>query len=130
MNKLLDELRFNADGLIPVVTVESGSGSLLMQAWANREAVAATIEKGIAVYYSRSRETLWRKGESSGHTQEIMAIYLDCDSDCLCYEVRQIGGIACHTGRHSCFYRRLEDGEWQDVLPILKPSQEIYAGTK
>lgn len=104
----LDEVRWGADGLVPVVTQDVRSGRILTQAWVNREALAAAQTEGRAVYWSRSRQALWRKGEESGNVQKIHRILLDCDGDALCYLVQQIGGIACHTGRESCFYRALE----------------------
>jgi len=124
----LDDLRFNDDGLIPAIAQDKSSGKILMLAWMNREAVTETINTGQAVYWSRSRQTLWRKGESSGHQQQIDGIYLDCDGDVLILTVEQIGGIACHTGRRSCFFRKLIKGSWQDVEPVLKDPAEIYKG--
>ena len=108
----LDCIQWNRDGLVPVVTVDAHSQTLLMQAWANREALATAIAEGRAVYWSRSRRQLWRKGEQSGNIQQLVEVLLDCDNDALCYRVRQLGTGACHTGRVSCFYQRLIDGEW------------------
>ncbi|PCJ43739.1 MAG: phosphoribosyl-AMP cyclohydrolase [SAR86 cluster bacterium] len=122
----LDQLKWNAEGLLPVTAQEMSSGRILMQAWINREALAATQNEGRAVYWSRSRNQLWHKGEESGHIQKLCGIYLDCDADSLIYAVEQIGGIACHTGRFSCFYRKLENNEWQDIEPVLKAPEEIY----
>jgi phosphoribosyl-AMP cyclohydrolase len=122
----LDELKWNAEGLLPVVAQDASSGRILMQAWANREALATTQKEGRAVYWSRSRHKLWRKGEESGHIQKLNAIYLDCDADSLVYEIEQIGGIACHTGRQSCFYRKLVDNAWQEIEPVLKEPNDIY----
>ena len=122
----LDEIRWNGDGLVPVVAQEQGSGKLLTLAWMNREALALSIREGRAVYWSRSREKLWRKGEESGHVQFIGEVRLDCDKDAILLIVTQQGGIACHTGRHSCFYHRLVDGRWQAVEPVLKDPEEIY----
>lgn len=115
MASFIDQLRFGADGLIPIVTQDAQSGELLMVAWANAEAVEATVAEGRAVYWSRSRAKLWRKGEESGNVQRLVEMRLDCDSDVLCYRVEQLGSIACHTGRRSCFYRRLEGDAWQMV---------------
>jgi phosphoribosyl-AMP cyclohydrolase len=122
----LDEVRFDTDGLVTVVAQDAGTQRLLMVAWANREALAETAASGHAVYWSRSRARLWRKGEESGHRQRIAEIRLDCDSDVVLYAVEQAGGIACHTGRESCFYRRLEGGAWQVVDPVLKDPELIY----
>ena len=123
-----NDLTFNDDGLIPAIAQDKSSGKILMLAWMNREAVSETISTGQAVYWSRSRQMLWRKGESSGHYQQIDGIYLDCDGDVLILTVEQIGGIACHTGRRSCFFRKLTNGSWQDVEPVLKDPAEIYKG--
>ncbi|MBT3428171.1 MAG: phosphoribosyl-AMP cyclohydrolase [Gammaproteobacteria bacterium] len=123
-----NDLTFNDDGLIPAIAQDKSSGKILMLAWMNREAVSETISTGQAVYWSRSRQMLWRKGESSGHYQQIDGIYLDCDGDVLILSVEQIGGIACHTGRRSCFFRKLINGSWQDVESVLKDPAEIYKG--
>jgi phosphoribosyl-AMP cyclohydrolase len=122
----LDEVRWNADGLVPVVAQEAGTGQVLMVAWMNREALALTAEEGYAVYWSRSRGRLWRKGEESGHRQKVLEIRLDCDEDVVLLKVEQAGGIACHTGRHRCFYRVLKDGRWETVEPVLKSPDSIY----
>lgn len=122
----LDQVKWDAQGLAPVLTQDRGSGRLLMMAWVNREALMLAQREGRAVYWSRSRGKLWRKGEESGHVQKLHAIRLDCDGDCLCFEVEQIGGIACHTGRQSCFYRELRDGQWRETDPVLKDPQGIY----
>jgi len=124
----LTDLMFNDDGLIPAVAQDKTTGKILMLDWMNLEAVTETVNTGQAVYWSRSRQTLWRKGERSGHTQQIDGIYLDCDGDVLILSVEQIGGIACHTGRRSCFFRKLINGSWQDVEPVLKDPAEIYKG--
>ena len=124
----LTDLMFNDDGLIPAVAQDKTTGKILMLAWMNLEAVTETVNTGQAVYWSRSRQTLWRKGERSGHTQQIDGIYLDCDGDVIILSVEQIGGIACHTGRRSCFFRKLINGSWQDVEPVLKDPAEIYKG--
>ena len=126
MSNWLDEVAFNQDGLIPVIAQDAGDGQILMQAWMNRDALQATVTEGFAIYWSRSRQRLWRKGESSGHVQRVREIRLDCDADSLLLKVEQEGGIACHTGRRHCFYLRLEDGEWQDSEPVLADPAEIY----
>jgi phosphoribosyl-AMP cyclohydrolase len=123
---LLDAISWSADGLIPVVAQEHKSGRVLMLAWMNREALATTIREGRAVYWSRSRRKLWRKGEESGHVQRVREIRLDCDNDTLLLMVEQVGGIACHTGRESCFFQRLQDNRWVAVEPALKSAEEIY----
>jgi len=125
----LDSIKWNADGLVPVIAQESHSGDVLMFAWMNREALALTAQTQRAVYYSRSRQRLWRKGEESGHVQQVQDIRIDCDHDVVLLKVTQLGhepGIACHTGRHSCFFQRLEDGAWQAVEPVLKDPETIY----
>lgn len=116
---ILAEVQFNADGLVPAIAQEAGTGRVLMLAWMNRESLEATVKSGHATYYSRSRARLWRKGETSGHVQEVSQLSLDCDGDVLLLQVRQRGGIACHTGRHSCFYRRLAADGWQETEPVL-----------
>lgn len=128
MTGWLDEVRWNAEGLVPVVVQEAESGSLLMVAWMNREALALTAEEGRSVFWSRSRKQLWRKGETSGHRQEVLEMRLDCDEDVVLLKVRQHGGMACHTGRHHCFYRRFRDGRWETVEPVLKSPEAIYGG--
>lgn len=122
----LERIHWNADGLIPVVTQESGSGRVLTVAWVNREALQRTAASGEAHYWSRSRRKLWHKGEESGHVQKVKAVRLDCDEDVLLYEVEQVGGIACHTGRHSCFFQELRNGAWVTVDPVLKDPKTIY----
>lgn len=122
----LAEIRFDADGLVPVIAQDAASGRVLMVAWANREALAETVQTQRAVYWSRSRGRLWRKGEESGHTQQVSEVRLDCDGDVVLYAVSQAGGIACHTGRESCFYRRLADGHWNAVDPVLRDPELIY----
>lgn len=122
----LDTIKWTDDGLVPVIAQESGTGKVLMFAWMNREALELTVAEGRAVYWSRSRKKLWRKGEESGHVQELKDIRLDCDNDVILLEVEQIGGIACHTGRHSCFYQRLTDEEWVAVEPVIKHPDKIY----
>lgn len=126
MSAWLDAVRFDAGGLIPAVAQDAESGQVLMVAWMNRAALEATVTEGVAVYWSRSRGQLWRKGETSGHTQQVLDVRLDCDADTVLLSVRQAGGIACHTGRARCFYRRLEDGRWQDTDPVLRAPADIY----
>jgi phosphoribosyl-AMP cyclohydrolase len=122
----LDKINWDDDGLVPVIAQEDGSGKVLMFAWMNREALALTNETKQAVYWSRSRKKLWRKGESSGHTQLVHEIRLDCDEDVVLITVQQVGGIACHTGRHNCFFKKLEDGQWQVDQPVIKNPEDIY----
>jgi phosphoribosyl-AMP cyclohydrolase len=122
----LDEVRWTEDGLVPVISQLAESGRVVMFAWMNRESLQLTAESGYAVYWSRSRQRLWRKGEESGHRQKIIDIQLDCDEDVILITVEQEGGIACHTGRQSCFYRRLVDKQWKAVDPILKDPKTIY----
>ena len=122
----LDEIAFNSDGLVPAIAQDHQSGDVLMMAWMNRDALARTAEKREAIYYSRSRDRLWHKGESSGHTQKVHHIRTDCDSDVILLQVEQLGGIACHTGRRRCFYRHLEDGHWVSTDDILKDPNAIY----
>jgi phosphoribosyl-AMP cyclohydrolase len=122
----LDEVAFDAGGMVTVVAQDAASGRVLMVAWANREALAETVASGQAVYYSRSRGRLWRKGEESGHRQRVKEVRLDCDGDVVLYRVEQAGGIACHTGRASCFFRRLDGDSWCAVDPVLKDPELIY----
>jgi phosphoribosyl-AMP cyclohydrolase len=122
----LDEVAFDAGGMVTVVAQDAASGRVLMVAWANREALAETVASGQAVYYSRSRGRLWRKGEESGHRQRVKEVRLDCDGDVVLYRVEQAGGIACHTGRASCFFRRLDGDAWRAVDPVLKDPELIY----
>ena len=122
----LDEIRWTQEGLVPVIAQQADSGKILMFAWMNRDALALTAAEGYAVYWSRSRNKLWRKGEESGHRQKVLALLLDCDEDVILLKIEQEGGIACHTGRESCFYRQLIDGQWQAVEPVLKNPEEIY----
>ena len=122
----LKEIRWNGQGLVPVITQEAGSSQVLMLAWMNPESLELTVQEGFAVYWSRSRKRLWRKGEESGHRQKVVDIRMDCDEDVLLMQVEQIGGIACHTGRHHCFYRKLTDGAWTAVDPIVKDPKSIY----
>ena len=122
----LSKINWTEDGLVPAIAQEAGSGKILMVAWMNREALRLTVEKREAVYWSRSRKKLWHKGEESGHTQTIKDIYLDCDEDVLLLIVEQVGGIACHTGRHNCFFQKLENNEWIISDPVIKDPDEIY----
>ena len=122
----LDKVNWTEDGLVPAVAQEAGSGRVLNLAWMNRDALAKTVETGEAHYWSRSRRKLWHKGEASGHVQKVKSVHLDCDEDVILLEVEQAGGIACHTGRHSCFFQRLENGVWVTTEPVLKDPQEIY----
>ena len=126
MPSFLDQIKWNRDGLLPVVTVDANSRRVLMQAWVNSQALEITVTEGSAVYWSRSRGKLWKKGEQSGNTQRIVDVYLDCDNDSLLYEVEQKGGIACHTGRESCFYQKYKDGKWLVNDPVLKDPSSIY----
>ncbi|MET0333958.1 MAG: phosphoribosyl-AMP cyclohydrolase, partial [Rhizobacter sp.] len=125
----LDAIKWDAAGLVPVIAQEAGSNDVLMFAFMNRESLALTLERGEAVYWSRSRNRLWHKGEESGHIQTVHEIRTDCDNDVLLLKVTQRGhdpGIACHTGRHSCFFQRLEAGEWKSAEPVLKDPGRIY----
>ncbi len=126
MNSWLNEIRFTSDGLIPAIAQDAKTGKVLMFAWMNRESLHLSVEEGYAVYWSRSRGKLWRKGEESGHKQKIVSIQMDCDEDVLLLKIEQEGGIACHTGRESCFYRQLIDGQWQPIESVLKNPDEIY----
>lgn len=125
----LDEVKWDANGLVPAIAQEVGSNDVLMFAFMNREALQQTAARGEAVYYSRSRNRLWHKGEESGHVQKVHELRLDCDNDVVLLKVEQRGhepGIACHTGRHSCFFRLYKDGAWQVVEPVLKDPERIY----
>ena len=122
----LDAVNWNADGLVPAIAQDATSGKVLMLAWMNRDALRATLDSGNAVYWSRSRRKLWRKGEESGHVQKVREVRLDCDEDAVLLRVEQVGGIACHTGREHCFFRRYENGGWIDVDPVIKNPNEIY----
>jgi len=126
VSALLDKIAWNSDGLIPAIAQDYKTGQILMMAWMNAEALQLTVQEERAVYWSRSRQKLWRKGEESGHIQPIKEIRLDCDSDVIILQVEQVGGIACHTGRSSCFYRVLENGEWRTVDPVIKHQRDIY----
>ncbi|HRD33617.1 MAG TPA: phosphoribosyl-AMP cyclohydrolase [Rhodocyclaceae bacterium] len=123
----LNDIRWDDQGLVPVIVQEAGSADVLMFAWMNRDALQKTAEIGEAVFWSRSRRKLWHKGEESGHVQKVLEIRTDCDNDVILLTVEQAGGIACHTGRHSCFFQRhLDDGSWQITDPVLKDPEDIY----
>jgi len=122
----VDEIKWTADGLVPAVAQDADDGRILMVAWMNREALRLTAETGSVVYWSRSRQKLWHKGEESGHRQVVKEIWLDCDNDVILLQIEQLGGIACHTGRRSCFYQRLEGDRWVAVEPVLKDPETIY----
>ncbi len=127
MTDFLDQITWNEDGLLPAVAQDAESGRILMMAWMNREALELTATEGRAVYWSRSRQKLWRKGEESGHIQRVREIRLDCDGDVIVLQIEQLGGIACHTGRVSCFYRVLKNGQWHTVDPVIKDHGDIYS---
>lgn len=126
MNNWLDRVKWDSNGLVPAIAQDAQSGRILMMAWMNREALQRSAELNQAIYWSRSRNRLWHKGETSGHVQHLSEIRLDCDADVIVLQVEQVGGIACHTGRESCFYRVLKDGEWQVVDAVLKDPKDIY----
>ena len=126
-SNFLEALTFDDAGLIPAIAKDRSTGSVLMVAWMNRSAVTRTVDTGIVHYFSRSRQKLWQKGESSGHIQEVVSIHLDCDGDVLLLRVKQAGGIACHTGRASCFYRQLIDGQWAETETPIRDPAEIYS---
>lgn len=123
----LNDIKWTSDGLVPVIAQDDSTGRILMMAWMNKESLAITAQEKQAVYWSRSRQKLWRKGESSGNTQIVKSIRIDCDADVLVLKVEQIGNIACHTGRESCFYRELVDGKWLTVDEIIKDPKDIYS---
>ena len=122
----LDEIKWTDDGLVPAIAQDAESGRVLMFAWMNRESLSLTVEKGEAVYYSRSRQKLWHKGEESGNTQKIKSLRLDCDGDVILMDIEQTGGIACHTGRQSCFFKQYQDGQWQTTDAVIKDPAEMY----
>jgi phosphoribosyl-AMP cyclohydrolase len=122
----LDAVKWDAQGLVPAIAQDAASGEILMVAWMNREALEETVRTQRGVYWSRSRNKLWRKGEESGHVQTVSEIRLDCDNDVVLLKIEQLGGIACHTGRRSCFFRKLENGDWVTTAPVLKSPDEIY----
>lgn len=122
----LDEVRWDSQGLVPAIAQDFRTGRVLMVAWMNREALQLTTQEGRGIYWSRSRGKLWRKGEESGHVQKLHELRLDCDGDVIILQVEQLGGIACHTGRESCFYRRFDNGQWVTVDTVLKAPDAIY----
>lgn len=126
MSDWLDAIKWDAQGLVPAIAQDAASSEILMVAWMNREALEETARTMRAVYWSRSRNRIWRKGEESGHVQQVSEIRLDCDNDVILLKVEQIGGIACHTGRRSCFFQKLENGAWTITTPVLKSPEEIY----
>lgn len=122
----IETIQFNESGMVPAIAQDFETGEILMMAWMNKEALALSIEHQRAVYYSRSRQKLWFKGEESGHVQEIVDIYTDCDQDVVLLKVKQIGGIACHTGRANCFFNKLENDNWVSVADVIKNPKQIY----
>ncbi len=122
----LDKVKWDANGLVPAIAQEAASGKVLMVAWMNREALEQTVAGGEAVYWSRSRRKMWHKGEESGHVQKVREVRLDCDEDVILLSVEQVGGIACHTGRNSCFFQKYEDGSWVATDPVIKDPKDIY----
>ena len=126
MSTALDEVKWDKDGLAPAIAQDAVTGDILMVAWMNRESLEQTLERGEAVYWSRSRKKLWHKGEESGHAQKVSEIRTDCDNDVLLLKIEQVGGIACHTGRKSCFFQKLDEGTWFAADPVLKDPKEIY----
>ncbi len=122
----LNKINWSNEGLVPAIAQDSSTGRVLMVAWMNRESLELSAKTGVAVYWSRSRKKLWKKGEESGHTQKIVEMRLDCDEDVILLQVEQQGGIACHTGRESCFFQKLEDGHWVVTDEVIKPPEEIY----
>mgnify|MGYP000855141546 FL=1 len=127
MTTYLDQIAWNSDGLVPAITQDAESGLILMVAWMNRQALELTVNENRAVYWSRSRQKLWRKGEESGNVQLLRELRLDCDNDVIMMRVEQLGGIACHTGRSSCFYSVLKDGQWQAVDAVVRDPKDIYS---
>ena len=125
-DRWLDDIKWTEDGLVPAIAQDHVTGKLLMMAWMNRESLKLSVQEGRAIYWSRSRNKLWRKGEESGHVQRIKDIRLDCDNDVILLLVEQIGGIACHTGRERCFYQQLQGDRWVEVEPVIKDPQQIY----
>ena len=125
-----DQLKWDAQGLVPAIAQDWQSGEILMLAWMSRESLQLSVQEGRAVYWSRSRQALWRKGEESGHVQRLKEVRIDCDADTILIKVEQIGGIACHTGRRSCFYRKLERDQWQLTDDVIRPPADIYGDRK
>ena len=126
MHSWLNDVKWDEHGLVPAIAQDAASGEVLMFAWMNREALEQTVATGQAVYWSRSRRKLWHKGEESGHFQKVLEVRADCDQDVILLKIEQVGGIACHTGRRSCFFHKFDAGHWQDVEPVLKDPAEIY----
>jgi phosphoribosyl-AMP cyclohydrolase len=126
INTLSQQLKWNEQGLVPAIAQDWRTGEVLMLAWMNKEALELTANEGRAIYWSRSRSAIWRKGEESGHVQILKELRIDCDADTVLMKVEQIGGIACHTGRRSCFYRKLDDGHWLETEDVIKAPDEIY----
>ena len=122
----IDDVRWDDNGLIPAIAQDAANGQVLMVAWMDRDALEETVKTERAVYWSRSRSQIWRKGEESGHVQNVKEVFLDCDGDVVLLKVEQAGGIACHTGRANCFFRKLDDGEWAVTQPVLRDPREIY----
>lgn len=122
----LDQIKWDEAGLVPAIAQDAATGTVLMMAWMSRESLALTVKEGRAIYWSRSRQRLWRKGEESGHVQKLHDIRLDCDNDVILLKVEQVGGIACHTGRQHCFYQQLQDDTWQAVDAVIKDPESIY----
>jgi phosphoribosyl-AMP cyclohydrolase len=122
----VDDILWNSDGLAPAIAQDAKTGKILMVAWMNREALQLTVIENRAIYWSRSRQKIWRKGEESGNVQQLKELRIDCDKDVIMMQVEQVGGIACHTGRVSCFYRVLKDGQWTSVDPVIKNPKELY----
>lgn len=127
MTAFIEQIKWNDDGLAPAIAQDYQTGEILMMAWMNPESLQLTVNEQRAIYWSRSRQKLWRKGESSGHVQELHDIYIDCDNDVILLKVNQLGDIACHTGRRSCFYQKLVDGEWLASAEVLKDPKDIYS---
>jgi phosphoribosyl-AMP cyclohydrolase len=125
-NAWLDDIKWDSDGLVPAIAQDATSGKVLMMAWMNRESLQLTVDEGRAIYWSRSRQKLWRKGEESGHVQKLKDLRLDCDADVVLLSVEQVGGIACHTGRERCFYRQFQDGRWIETEAVIKNPNDIY----
>ena len=123
----LDAIKWDEQGLVPAIAQDAASGKVLMMAWMNRESLQLTVQEGRAIYWSRSRRKLWRKGEESGHVQKVKDIRLDCDGDVILLAVEQLGGIACHTGRERCFYRQLQGGQWVETDQVIKHPEQIYS---
>jgi phosphoribosyl-AMP cyclohydrolase len=122
----IQDIKWNEQGLVPAIAQDWRSGEVLMLAWMNRDALQLTIDEGRAIYWSRSRQALWRKGEESGHVQRLKELRIDCDADTVLLKVEQVGGIACHTGRRACFFQRLEDGAWRITDGVLKQPEDMY----